>query len=118
MAGFKAAGNSGKLVSVDMPYVKRGNEPYVGSVVPPALHENWTLIREPDRNGIAKAIKLHGGRIDLCHYDSDKSWWGAAVCLSKNYGRRCVRTESSYQTIFRTISHSRGLSKTKKRRLR
>jgi predicted O-methyltransferase YrrM len=73
----------GKLVSVDMPYVKRGNEPWVGVVVPEKLRHRWTLIREPDRNGIAKAIALCGGAIDLAHYDSDKSYPGRAYAYPR-----------------------------------
>ena len=66
----------GSLYSVDMPYPKVGNESFVGIVVPERFRGNWTLIREPDRYGLEKAIKTAGGAIDLCHYDSDKSWWG------------------------------------------
>ena len=28
-----------------------------------------------------KAINSIGGNIDLCHYDSDKSWWGRAYAF-------------------------------------
>lgn len=65
-----------RLVSVDMPYPKMGNEPFVGIAVPERLRAKWTLIRLPDRPGINHAIRSLGGKIDLCHYDSDKSWWG------------------------------------------
>ena len=65
-----------KLVSVDMPYPKMNNEDFVGIVVPEALRGRWQLMREPDRNGLVKAIAHLGGEIDLCHYDSDKSYWG------------------------------------------
>lgn len=65
-----------RLVSVDMPYPKMGAETAVGVVVPEALRDRWTLVREPDRRGLDKAIACQGGRIDLAHYDSDKSWWG------------------------------------------
>ena len=71
-------GCGGQLISVDMPYPKMGNEDFVGIVVPGRLRRQWTLIRQPDRPGLAKAIALHEGCIDLCHYDSDKSWWGRA----------------------------------------
>lgn len=64
------------LVSVDMPYPKMNNEAFVGIVVPERLRRNWEIIREPDRCGLEKAIMQQGGTIDLCHYDSDKSWWG------------------------------------------
>lgn len=76
LSGLAANGAAGRLVSVDMPYAKLDNEPYVGIVVPEELRKRWTLIREPDRNGIKKAIAALGGQIDLCHYDSDKSYVG------------------------------------------
>lgn len=71
-----ARNEGGLLVSVDMPYPKRGNEPFVGLVVPDQLRANWVLIREPDRNGLKKAIAEAGGKVDLVHYDSDKSYYG------------------------------------------
>lgn len=73
-----ARNGNGKLVSVDMPYPKRKNEDFVGIVVPERLRDCWTLIREPDRVGLKKAISIFEGQIDLCHYDSDKCWWGRA----------------------------------------
>lgn len=66
----------GRLLSVDMPYPRQNNEPDVGIVVPQNLRKNWTLIRRPDNPGINMALKKIGGKIDICHYDSDKSWWG------------------------------------------
>lgn len=66
----------GELISVDMPYPKMGNEDFVGIVVPERLRDHWKLIRQPDRPGLEKAIAAFDGKIDLCHYDSDKSWWG------------------------------------------
>lgn len=76
LAILAAMEGAGKLVSVDMPYPKMGNEAFVGIVVPERMRADWTLIREPDRRGLEKAIARIGGTIDLCHYDSDKSWWG------------------------------------------
>lgn len=66
----------GRLSSVDMPYVKAGNEPWVGIVVPEEYRKDWTLIREPDRNGLRRAIATFPGGIDFAHYDSDKSYHG------------------------------------------
>lgn len=66
----------GKLYSIDMPYPGKKNEKDVGIVVPKYLKKNWALIRRPDRPGIIIGLKKAGGSIDLCHYDSDKSWWG------------------------------------------
>lgn len=64
-----------RLFSVDMPYVKAGNEPFVGIVIPERLRTKWTLIRKPDRRGLDEAIQ-QAGVLDLCHYDSDKSHRG------------------------------------------
>ena len=67
---------NGNLYSVDMPYPNKNNEKFVGIVVPKYLRKYWHVIRKPDRPGINIAIKSAKGKIDLCHYDSDKSWWG------------------------------------------
>lgn len=64
------------LHSVDMPYVEQNNDPYVGIVVPPELRRQWVLHRMADRRGIPRALHELGGAIDLCHYDSDKSYYG------------------------------------------
>lgn len=67
----------GRLASVDMPYPKANNEAFVGIVVPEAWRDRWTLVREPDRNGITRAIAAFGGQpLDLVHFDSDKSYAG------------------------------------------
>ncbi len=65
----------GKLYSIDMPYPSYNNEKDVGIVVPKQFHDNWTLFKKPDISGLPKAlnqIKV----LDLCHYDSDKSYEG------------------------------------------
>jgi predicted O-methyltransferase YrrM len=71
-----AENGGGRLVSVDMPYAKMNNEPFVGAVVPEALRKDWELIRLPDRNGLKDAIARFNGSIDFAHYDSDKSYYG------------------------------------------
>ncbi|HVT84671.1 MAG TPA: class I SAM-dependent methyltransferase [Chitinophagaceae bacterium] len=63
------------LISIDMPYAKVGNENFVGTVIPEHLRNSWTLFRESDFTGIPKAISRLG-QLDLCHYDSDKSYLG------------------------------------------
>jgi predicted O-methyltransferase YrrM len=65
----------GLLVSSDLPYPGMDNDPYVGCVVPDDLHNNWKLLRGADRQVLVEALKLCG-TIDLCHYDSDKSYTG------------------------------------------
>lgn len=68
-----------KLYSVDMPYPNRNNEPYVGIVVPERFKKNWKIIDRPDITGIPIATKLIQTKIDLCHYDSDKSRAGRSI---------------------------------------
>ena len=75
LAGLQGRENA-KLVSVDMPYPKMGNEAFVGIAVPDRLRGPWELVRQPDRNGLRVALSKIGGSIDLCHYDSDKSTYG------------------------------------------
>jgi predicted O-methyltransferase YrrM len=66
---------SARLVSIDLPYLNRGNDRYVGCAVPSHLRSGWKLIRTSDRMSLEKALgELRA--IDLCHYDSDKSWFG------------------------------------------
>jgi len=65
----------GRLVSTDMPYTGRNNDRFVGCVVPRELRPHWRLIDRADRDGLPLAL----GElpvIDLCHYDSDKSYAG------------------------------------------
>lgn len=83
LAGF--ADPTAHLYSVDMPYPRRGNEPWVGVVVPPELRSSWTLIRRPDRRGLDHAIALAGGAVDLVHYDSDKSYQGRMYGYRRMY---------------------------------
>jgi len=69
------AKRNGMLCSTDMPYPKMNNEDYVGIVVPDHLHSYWTLIRLPDDKGLKIALEKTG-ELDLCHYDSDKTYSG------------------------------------------
>jgi predicted O-methyltransferase YrrM len=66
---------TGRLVSTDMPYAKMNNEEFVGLVVPEHLRSKWQIVRLPDVTGLPKALKEFD-EIDLCHYDSDKSYIG------------------------------------------
>lgn len=63
------------LISTDMPYPKMDNESYVGIVVPENLRYNWQILRSPDRSALPGAIRSLGS-IDVCHYDSDKTYRG------------------------------------------
>jgi len=64
-----------KLFSTDMPYPNRNNDQYVGCVVPPEIRSGWCILRYADRQGLPRALKALG-TIDMCHYDSDKSYIG------------------------------------------
>jgi predicted O-methyltransferase YrrM len=68
---------SGLLVSTNMPYpgAPKVAEKYVGCVVPRELRRMWKIIERPDREGLPKALKTLP-TIDMCHYDSDKSYDG------------------------------------------
>lgn len=65
----------GLLCSTDMPYPKLNNDKYVGVVLPESLRPYWKLIRLPDDKGLRLALE-ETGSLDLCHYDSDKSYSG------------------------------------------
>lgn len=65
-----------KLISNDMPYINMGNDDFVGCVVPENLKSKWELQRLPDIKGIPLALKKFNNAIDICHYDSDKSYIG------------------------------------------
>jgi predicted O-methyltransferase YrrM len=70
------------LVSTDRPYPNLKNASYVGVAVPKELYDHWVLIRKPDRLAIREALLLTGP-IDLCHYDSDKSYAGRMFAYPK-----------------------------------
>jgi predicted O-methyltransferase YrrM len=61
-----------RLMSTDFPYMRPGAERCVGIAVPGELATMWTLIRQPDRDGLPRALRALPA-VDLCHYDSDKS---------------------------------------------
>ena len=63
------------LVSTDMPYVNRNYDKYVGCVVPAEFKSHWRIINRADRDALPKALKEFQ-IIDMCHYDSDKSYAG------------------------------------------
>lgn len=65
-----------KLISNDMPYIKMENDNFIGCVVHSDLQLNWELQKLPDVKGIPLALKKFNNSIDICHYDSDKSYTG------------------------------------------
>ncbi len=63
------------LISTDKPYPKRNNDDYVGCVVPDNYKSNWQIIKMTDKDALPRALKMLN-TIDMCHYDSDKSYEG------------------------------------------
>ena len=104
----------GKLASTDMPYPRADNERFVGCVVPEALRDSWTLIRHPDRPGLGRAIRSLG-RVDLAHYDSDKTYAGQSWAYPRIWealrpGGVMVSDDIHYQTAFRDFAARSGAS--------
>ena len=83
----------GTLISTDMPYPRVGNEPHVGSAVPDRLRKSWTLIRQPDRPALPRAL-AEIGEIDLAHYDSDKTYAGQSWAFRKIWAALRPRGDS------------------------
>mgnify|MGYP001079311829 FL=1 len=71
-----ACNGGGRLVSVDRPYPGDGSEDFVGLAVPDYLVPHWTIVQEPDRNGLVKAAACFPQGVDIAHYDSDKTYRG------------------------------------------
>lgn len=72
----------GSLTSIDMPFWGTKHEDKIGCVVPYELRKKWKLIRLPDRDSIPKLVS-EKITIDLCHYDSDKTYDGKIWALPK-----------------------------------
>jgi len=67
---------NGTLISIDMPMLKQTDYDLIGIAVEEDLQKSWELRREPDRFGLPRAIKSIGKKLELVHYDSDKSYYG------------------------------------------
>ncbi len=66
---------AGRLWSIDKPYPGSDSEKFVGCAVPEEKRKRWSLLRGTDRILLPRSLK-EAGTIDLCHYDSDKSYNG------------------------------------------
>ncbi len=66
---------SNKLISNDMPYMFKNNHDKIGFLIPKSLKRKWKLFKMPDRL-ILKNIFKNYGKFDVCHYDSDKTYFG------------------------------------------
>ena len=76
LAALQRNGDGGRLYSSDFPYFReRDPEALVGVLVPDDLRSDWTLKLEGDRANLPVLLQ-QCSRIDLFHYDSDKSYSG------------------------------------------
>lgn len=73
LSGLAEGGGDGRLYSSDLPYFRLPDpERFVGWVVPDDLRDRWTLDVRGDRVALPRFRQLVG-RIDVVHYDSDKT---------------------------------------------
>jgi predicted O-methyltransferase YrrM len=103
-----------RLVSIDMPYAKRGTEDFVGCAIPDRLRASWTLLRLPDQDALEAAI-AELGSLDLCHYDSDKSYVGRMWAYPRLWralraGGWFVSDDIQDNVAFQNFAESLGLS--------
>jgi len=63
------------LISTDRPYIGSESDLYAGCVVPQELRSQWSILQYADRQALPAALK-RSHPIDICHYDSDKSYEG------------------------------------------
>lgn len=85
LTALKTNANNGQLFSSDFPYFRYKNpEQYVGYVVNTDLKANWHLEINGDQNNIPLLLsRLNAEKIDLFHYDSDKSYEGRTKAYEK-----------------------------------
>jgi len=72
----------GKLFSSDFPYFRLPNpEGYIGIVVEESLKDNWKLYIDGDEVNLPKILE-DVNKIDIFHYDSDKTYSGRKKAIS------------------------------------
>lgn len=81
LSAIKANGK-GRLYSSDFPYFRLSNpEQYIGVIVKASLQDNWTLYIDGDETNLPRILG-EIDKIDIFHYDSDKSYSGRRTALS------------------------------------
>lgn len=85
----------GMLFSSDFPYLRIDKRDYIGILVQDEkLKKNWYLNINGDENALPKIIaQLNDKKINLFHYDSDKSYSGrqfACNILRYNFDKNCI----------------------------
>jgi predicted O-methyltransferase YrrM len=77
----------GRLYSSDFPYFRLEDpERFIGVVVPACLRDRWHLDVRGDRRALPDILRSVG-RVDLFHYDSDKSVSGRRFALDAVWPR-------------------------------
>jgi predicted O-methyltransferase YrrM len=77
------ANGAGHVYSSDFPAFKlRDPERHIGIVVGDDLRDRWTVYLRGDRRNLARILE-EVGRIDLFHYDSDKTYGGRKRVLRR-----------------------------------
>ncbi|GAA2895263.1 hypothetical protein GCM10010517_59980 [Streptosporangium fragile] len=83
LAAMRANG-TGHLHSSDFPFFRLPDpERYIGCVVPDGLRDAWTLRTRGDRRNLEE-ILLPGTKVDLVHYDSDKTRQGREFFIRRS----------------------------------
>jgi hypothetical protein len=81
------ANGQGRLHSSDFPYFRLNSpERFIGCVVPDDLRSHWILDTRGDRKALPHFL-ASVDRVDLFHYDSDKSSNGRAFAMSLVWDR-------------------------------
>lgn len=74
--------NKGRLYSSDFPYFRlKYPEKYIGILVEDELKSNWQLYIRGDRDNLPR-ISGQVPKIDIFHYDSDKTYSGRQFAMS------------------------------------
>jgi hypothetical protein len=108
------ANGTGVLYSSDLPYVWQvdGAFPFA-PLVPSRLRENWFVSTVGDRKSLPE-LRSRVNRIDLFHYDSDKTYGGrefAMECLRPMFTQDTIIVMDDIQNnlYFRDFCESSGL---------
>lgn len=121
-----AVNSSGELYSSDFPYFRIDNpEKYVGIIVEPELKKNWCLLTAGDEVNLPEILaKIDGRKIDLLHYDSDKSYTGRVKALKTLQGHfhpdswllfDDINDNSHFKDMVETEKHAYRIFKLKKK---
>lgn len=81
LAALDRNGDGGRLLSSDFPYFREADpERLIGVLVPDEHRDRWTVLLKGDRDNLPKLL-AEIDRIDMFHYDSDKTYAGRAFAM-------------------------------------